>query len=262
MLSAPSSSTRPTKSLPKNPTLIPVPATTPKTPAQKENARRLIVVLESACLEVYRLSAGSGGRDGKGGKDAKYALLNCDDHQGILAKTGRDIADARPDITHQVSTQHISHTSSHISQSAAVGRELELDLKGGGADGGHTSSRRRPSFQCDRPPRLSVQQRLRADAHDLSLLLPRLNSVCSRCSTRRSTRLADCRCTSTPPRVSSSRSTPTSESRGRSSDSQGSWVRPRLQQSISVSQSGHSQRVYRFERPSTTRADPDENHSD
>lgn len=38
-----------------------------------------------------------------GGKEAKYALLNCDDHQGILAKTGRDIADARPDITHQVS---------------------------------------------------------------------------------------------------------------------------------------------------------------
>jgi hypothetical protein len=37
------------------------------------------------------------------GKEAKYALLNCDDHQGILAKTGRDIADARPDITHQVS---------------------------------------------------------------------------------------------------------------------------------------------------------------
>lgn len=36
------------------------------------------------------------------GKEAKYALLNCDDHQGILAKTGRDIADARPDITHQV----------------------------------------------------------------------------------------------------------------------------------------------------------------
>lgn len=40
------------------------------------------------------------------GKEAKYALLNCDDHQGILAKTGRDIADARPDITHQVS--HLS----------------------------------------------------------------------------------------------------------------------------------------------------------
>ena len=39
------------------------------------------------------------------GKEAKYALLNCDDHQGILAKTGRDIADARPDITHQVSRE-------------------------------------------------------------------------------------------------------------------------------------------------------------
>lgn len=95
---------RPTKPLPKqNPTLVPVPASVPKTPVQKESTRRLIVVLESACLEVYRISAGSGGRDGKGGKDAKYALLNCDDHQGILAKTNRDIADARPDITHQVS---------------------------------------------------------------------------------------------------------------------------------------------------------------
>jgi hypothetical protein len=41
------------------------------------------------------------------GKEAKYALLNCDDHQGILAKTGRDIADARPDITHQVSRASI-----------------------------------------------------------------------------------------------------------------------------------------------------------
>lgn len=96
------SSSRPTKPLPRaNPTLVPIPATTPKTPVQKDSTRRLIVVLESACLEVYRISAGSGGRDGKGGKEAKYALLNCDDHQGILAKTGRDIADARPDITHQ-----------------------------------------------------------------------------------------------------------------------------------------------------------------
>lgn len=41
------------------------------------------------------------------GKEAKYALLNCDDHQGILAKTGRDIADARPDITHQVSPSSV-----------------------------------------------------------------------------------------------------------------------------------------------------------
>lgn len=51
-------------------------------------------------MEAYRVSSGSGGKNAAG-KEAKYALLNCDDHQGILAKTGRDIADARPDITHQ-----------------------------------------------------------------------------------------------------------------------------------------------------------------
>ena len=69
----------------------------------KENTRRLIVVLSQACLEAYKLGSSSskGGAGGAGAKDAKYALLNCDDHQGILAKTGRDIADARPDITHQ-----------------------------------------------------------------------------------------------------------------------------------------------------------------
>jgi rRNA small subunit pseudouridine methyltransferase Nep1 len=105
------STNRPTKPLPSrkanilaNPTLVPIPASVPKTPAQKASTRRLIVVLEQACLEAYRVSSGSasarGRRDSE--KDAKYALLNCDDHQGILAKTGRDIADARPDITHQV----------------------------------------------------------------------------------------------------------------------------------------------------------------
>lgn len=67
----------------------PVPATAPNT----RSGRRLIVVLEKACLETYKV--------GKA-KDAKYALLNCDDHQGILKKMGRDIADARPDIAHQV----------------------------------------------------------------------------------------------------------------------------------------------------------------
>jgi len=47
------------------------------------------------------VSSGASTRNGRDSKEAKYALLNCDDHQGILAKTGRDIADARPDITHQ-----------------------------------------------------------------------------------------------------------------------------------------------------------------
>jgi rRNA small subunit pseudouridine methyltransferase Nep1 len=103
-------SDRPTRSLPalksrkllSNPSMLPVQATVPRTPAQKIAKRHLIVVLEQACLEAYRVSSGSASRSGKDGKDVKYALLNCDDHQGILAKTGRDIADARPDITHQV----------------------------------------------------------------------------------------------------------------------------------------------------------------
>ena len=70
--------------------------------------RKLYVILEQACLEVYKVSGSGGKRSGikGGGKDsgeAKYTLLNCDDHQNILAKMGRDTADARPDITHQVS---------------------------------------------------------------------------------------------------------------------------------------------------------------
>ncbi|KAF8334993.1 Alpha/beta knot methyltransferase [Cantharellus anzutake] len=80
-----------------NPSLIPIQASIPRTTHEKHNTRRLIVVLEQACLEAYQVNTGWAS-----GKDVKYALLNCDDHQGILAKTGRDIADARPDITHQV----------------------------------------------------------------------------------------------------------------------------------------------------------------
>lgn len=92
---------------PANPSMLPVQAHVPKGPAAATQ-RRLFVILEQACLEAYKVSGGGGsGPGGKGrGKDggeAKYTLLNCDDHQGILAKTGRDIADARPDITHQVS---------------------------------------------------------------------------------------------------------------------------------------------------------------
>ncbi|ESK91231.1 nucleolar essential protein 1 [Moniliophthora roreri MCA 2997] len=70
--------------------------------ASNSNPRRLFVVLEQACLEAYRVVGSSKpGRKGAKEGEVKYTLLNCDDHQGILAKTGRDIADARPDITHQ-----------------------------------------------------------------------------------------------------------------------------------------------------------------
>ncbi|SPC62212.1 related to EMG1 - Protein required for ribosome biogenesis [Ustilago sp. UG-2017b] len=87
--------------------LVPQVPKVPKTAAEKENTPRLIVVLEQACLETYKVSTGSASRGGGGGgrnnKDGgdKYALLNCDDHQRVLAKMGRDIAEARPDITHQ-----------------------------------------------------------------------------------------------------------------------------------------------------------------
>jgi len=104
---------RPTKPLPKkilhtptpmqygdNPHMLPVQHQVAKL-TTVNNQRRLFVILERACLEAYRISSSKkGGKNGEG--DVKYALLNCDDHQGILAKTGRDIADARPDITHQV----------------------------------------------------------------------------------------------------------------------------------------------------------------
>ncbi|CAL1701896.1 unnamed protein product [Somion occarium] len=82
-----------------NPHMLPVQAHVPKG-GVIQSQRRLYVILEQACLEVYRVSTGGRSKNGREG-DVKYALLNCDDHQGILAKTGRDIADARPDITHQ-----------------------------------------------------------------------------------------------------------------------------------------------------------------
>lgn len=84
---------------PANPSMLPVQAHVPRG-GIASSQRRLFVILEQACLEAYRVSSGGKGKGGREG-DVKYTLLNCDDHQGILAKTGRDIADARPDITHQ-----------------------------------------------------------------------------------------------------------------------------------------------------------------
>ncbi len=106
---APADDARPIKPLPvkarklpsANPAMLPVQAHVPKGVAANSQ-RRLFVVLEQACLETYRISSGSAKNGRRGEGDVKYTLLNCDDHQSILAKTGRDIADARPDITHQV----------------------------------------------------------------------------------------------------------------------------------------------------------------
>lgn len=65
----------------------------PKTKLERETTPRVIVVLDSAPLEIVKV--------GKG-KEGKYHLLNSDDHQGLLKKHSRNMADYRPDITHQV----------------------------------------------------------------------------------------------------------------------------------------------------------------
>ena len=74
--------------------LVPIPST-------DKTTQRMIVVLSNASLETYKSSHGGGGRNGGRGEE-KYALLNSDEHIGVMRKMNRDISDARPDITHQV----------------------------------------------------------------------------------------------------------------------------------------------------------------
>ena len=64
----------------------------PKTPLEKAQQKRLIVVLDQCSLETVKL--------GKG-KEGHYALLNCDDHRHLLQKHGRELSESRPDISHQ-----------------------------------------------------------------------------------------------------------------------------------------------------------------
>lgn len=72
-------------------------------PSTDKNSKRLIVVLSNASLETFK--AVSSGKPGSG-RDEKYTLLNSDEHIGVMRKANRDISDARPDITHQVSKFH------------------------------------------------------------------------------------------------------------------------------------------------------------
>ncbi|KAJ1651281.1 18S rRNA pseudouridine methyltransferase, partial [Dispira simplex] len=74
------------------PHFVPLPPRLPKTAAEKEHTRRLIVVLEQATLEIYKV-----GKE----KDGKYQLLNCDDHLNAIRKMRKSVTDYRPDITHQ-----------------------------------------------------------------------------------------------------------------------------------------------------------------
>jgi len=57
---------------------------------EQNSKKRVIVVLEHACLETIKTKKGS------------YELLNCDDHMTTLKKMNRDWTEVRPDITHQV----------------------------------------------------------------------------------------------------------------------------------------------------------------
>mmetsp|Transcript_20193 Transcript_20193/g.52953 ORF Transcript_20193/g.52953 Transcript_20193/m.52953 type:complete len:277 (+) Transcript_20193:102-932(+) len=61
----------------------------PRTMEERMAARRIVVVLEKCALECVQPRKGA------------LELLNSDDHHGIAAKSGRDVADLRPDITHQ-----------------------------------------------------------------------------------------------------------------------------------------------------------------
>ena len=71
-----------------------------KTPIEKNNAKRLIVVLMYSSLETVKVGGGSKSKES--GKDSgNYALLNSDDHLSILKKHNKDISKHRPDITHQ-----------------------------------------------------------------------------------------------------------------------------------------------------------------
>lgn len=90
-----------TQSLPPLPSLVAEQAA--PIPTEDHGSKRLIVVLAQACLETHKMSTG-----GPNGSE-KYALLNSDDHIGVLKKMGRDISDARPDILHQVRENPLTH---------------------------------------------------------------------------------------------------------------------------------------------------------
>lgn len=61
----------------------------PRTMEERIHARRVVVVLEKCALECVQPRKGA------------VELLNSDDHKNLCAKNGRDLADVRPDITHQ-----------------------------------------------------------------------------------------------------------------------------------------------------------------
>lgn len=82
-----------------------------------KSTQRLIVVLSNASLETYRAAYGASRGPGR---DEKYSLLNSDEHIGVMRKMGRDISDARPDITHQVCISRASPHEVRVADTSAV----------------------------------------------------------------------------------------------------------------------------------------------
>lgn len=86
------------------------PSKIPRTLTEKTMGKRLVVILEKASLEtvkvlalyietlvpLLKLDLTQNYQVGR-----KFELLNCDDHRKEISKSGRDIASARPDISHQ-----------------------------------------------------------------------------------------------------------------------------------------------------------------
>lgn len=68
--------------------VISKPADHLRTLHEKDQEKRLIVVLEKASLETVKVGQ-------------KYELLNCDKHKALAKKLKKDIAMCRPDIVHQ-----------------------------------------------------------------------------------------------------------------------------------------------------------------
>lgn len=67
-------------------------------PANDKTTQRMIVVLSNASLENFKWSSRKGNV-----REERYSLLNSDEHISVMRRMNRDISEARPDITHQVS---------------------------------------------------------------------------------------------------------------------------------------------------------------
>ena len=100
-------------------------------PEEPVPQRTLYVVLERASMEICRAAPSGHPRHGK----VKPTLLTCDDHQGLLVRMGREVSDARPDITHQVSSHIILPAMKYASSASAV----PLDFAGLAVEQGGTA---------------------------------------------------------------------------------------------------------------------------